>query len=99
MSETTGITLNNNHLLRAAMVFVVVGIMGPGLFQLKPPQWLGSEEQVVVEVLQPLSDGETYVTLSQDEGETLAATPSPTGSKPAKVKVDALQEMKLVRPS
>lgn len=88
MSETTGITLNNNHLLRAAMVFVVVGIMGPGLFQLKPPQWLGSEEQVVVEVLQPLSDGETYVTPSQDEGETLAATPSPTGSKPAKVKVD-----------
>ena len=75
MSETTGITLNNNHLLRAAMAFVVLGIVGPGLFQLKPPQWLGSSEEAVVEVLEPLRDGESYVALSQDADSTAAAAP------------------------
>ena len=75
MSETTGITLNNNHLLRAAMAFVVIGIIGPGLFQLKPPQWLGSSEEAVVEVLKPLRDGESDVALSQDTDSAASALP------------------------
>jgi len=60
-------TLNNSHLLRAALTLAVVGIGGPGLFQLKPPQWLGSDEDVVVEVLEPLRDGETYVHMVERE--------------------------------
>ena len=82
MSETTGITLNNNHLLRAAMVFVVVGIIGPGLFQLKPPQWLGGADEAVVEVFQPLRDNETYPALSQDEAGMTAAAPPPSMPDP-----------------
>ncbi len=39
MSQTSGIVIKNTHLLRAAMLFMVLGIIGPGLFQLKPPQW------------------------------------------------------------
>ena len=39
MSQTSGIAIKNSHLLRAAMLFTVLGIIGPGLFQLKPPQW------------------------------------------------------------
>ena len=39
MSQTSGIVIKNSHLLRAAMLFMVLGIIGPGLFQLKPPQW------------------------------------------------------------
>ena len=41
MSQPAGIAINNTHLLRAAMLFMVLGIIGPGLFQLKPPQWFG----------------------------------------------------------
>jgi len=52
--QQTGIALNNSHLLRAAMAFAVIGVIGPGLFQLKPPQWFGSSEAVQsVEVLSP----------------------------------------------
>jgi Bax protein len=39
VSQPTGIAINNTHLLRAAMLFMVLGVIGPGLFQLKPPQW------------------------------------------------------------
>ena len=54
MIQQTGITLNNSHLLRAAMAFAVIGVIGPGLFQLKPPQWLGSDApEQSVEVLSP----------------------------------------------
>ena len=88
MSETTGITLNNNHLLRAAMVFVVIGIIGPGLFQLKPPQWLGSDEQPVVEVLEPLRDGEAYVSLPQGSDDAAVSAPVPGVQDPAAVKAD-----------
>ena len=90
MSETTGITLNNNHLLRAAMVFVVVGIIGPGLFQLKPPQWLGSDEQVMVEVLAPLPEGEALLMPSQDENDALAAAPSPSVADQPTANADAV---------
>jgi len=86
VSETTGITLNNNHLLRAAMVFVVIGIIGPGLFQLKPPQWFGSDDQVVVEVLQPLRDGEAYRPLSQADDDAVASAPVPEPREPAAAK-------------
>ena len=41
MPQATGIVINNTHLLRAAMLFMVLGVIGPGLFQLKPPQWFG----------------------------------------------------------
>ena len=88
MSETTGITLNNNHLLRAAIVFVVIGIIGPGLFQLKPPQWLGSDEQPVVEVLEPLRDGEAYVSLSQESDDAAVSAPVTGVRDPAAVNAD-----------
>jgi len=39
--QPTVIAINNTHLLRAAMLFMVLGVIGPGLFQLKPPQWFG----------------------------------------------------------
>ena len=42
MSQPTGIPINNTHLLRAAMLFMVLGVIGPGLFQLRPPQWFGA---------------------------------------------------------
>ena len=58
------------------MGFVVLGIIGPGLFQLKPPQWLGSGEEAVVEVLEPLRGGESDVALSQDADSIATATPS-----------------------
>ena len=41
MPQATGIVINNTHLLRAAMLFMVLGVIGPGLFQLQPPQWFG----------------------------------------------------------
>lgn len=82
MSETTGITLNNNHLLRAAMLFVVVGIIGPGLFKLKPPQWLGSEEQLVVEVLEPLREGEAYVAPTAPLDKVIADAAAPAEPEP-----------------
>ena len=41
MPQATGIVINNTHLLRAAMLFMVLGVIGPGLFQLQPPQWYG----------------------------------------------------------
>ena len=41
MSQPAGIAINNSHLLRAAMLFMVLGVIGPGLFQLQPPQWFG----------------------------------------------------------
>ncbi len=46
MPQPTGIVINNTHLLRAAMLFVVLGVVGPGLFQLKPPQWFGDSADV-----------------------------------------------------
>ena len=39
MSQTSGSAIKDTHLLRAAMLFMVLGLIGPGLFQLKPPQW------------------------------------------------------------
>ena len=30
------------------MAFAVIGVIGPGLFQLKPPQWFGSSQPVQV---------------------------------------------------
>jgi Bax protein len=44
VSQPTGITINNTHLLRAAMLLMVLGIIGPGLFQLKPPRWFAESE-------------------------------------------------------
>lgn len=41
MPQPPAIVINNTHLLRAAMLFMVLGVIGPGLFQLKPPQWFG----------------------------------------------------------
>ena len=42
MSQPAVIALNNSHLLRAALTLAVLGVLGPGLFQLKPPQWFGA---------------------------------------------------------
>ena len=39
MSQTSGSAIKDTHLLRAAILFMVLGVIGPGLFQLKPPQW------------------------------------------------------------
>ena len=66
MIQQTGIALNNSHLLRAAMAFAVIGVIGPGLFQLKPPQWFGSSEPVQsVEVLSPPAEVGGEVALSE----------------------------------
>ncbi len=54
MIQQTRITLNNSHLLRVAIAFAVIGVIGPGLFQLKPPQWLDrAAPEQFVEVLAP----------------------------------------------
>ena len=61
MSQPTGITISNTHLLRAAMLLMVLGIIGPGLFQLKPPRWFaesdgtGQLEMAAVDVVPPVS--------------------------------------------
>ena len=56
MSQPSGIALNNSHLLRAALAFAVLGVIGPGLLQLQPPQWLGAPDAPVVEVATRLSE-------------------------------------------
>ena len=67
MIQQTGITLNNSHLLRAAMAFAVIGVIGPGLFQLKPPQWLGSDApEQSVEVLSPPAEVGGEVALPEE---------------------------------
>ena len=55
VSQPVGIALNNSHLLRAALVFAVLGVIGPGLFQLRPPQWLGAPEIDVASAAIPVS--------------------------------------------
>ena len=67
MIQQTGITLNNSHLLRAAMAFAVIGVIGPGLFQVKPPQWLGSDApEQSVEVLSPPAEVGGEVALPEE---------------------------------
>ena len=67
MIQQTGITLNNSHLLRAAMAFAVIGVIGPGLFQLTPPQWLGSDApEKAVEVLSPPAEVGGEVALPEE---------------------------------
>ena len=75
MIQQTGIALNNSHLLRAAMAFAVIGVIGPGLFQLKPPQWFGSSEAVQsVEVLSPPAEVGGEVALLDTPRRTAPAT-------------------------
>ena len=56
MSQPSGIALNNSHLLRAALAFAVLGVIGPGLLQLQPPQWLGAADAPAIAVVTPLPD-------------------------------------------
>ena len=47
MPQPVGIAINNSHLLRAAMLFMVLGVIGPSLFQLQPPQWFGGSGDMI----------------------------------------------------
>ena len=82
MSQSTALTLNNNHLLKAAMAFVVVGMAVPGLFQLQPPQWFDGSEAVVVEVLEPLRDGESYAAHIQPDEAVIQRPAAPPATVP-----------------
>lgn len=81
MPQQTGIALNNSHLLRAAMALAVVGVIGPGLFQLKPPQWFASDSQkAFVETLAPPTKlGGDVVSLNEDR---VAETSAPSSLVP-----------------
>ena len=57
MSQPSGIALNNSHLLRVALGFAVIGVIGPGLFQLQPPQWFGAPEMPVAGLATPKMAG------------------------------------------
>ena len=49
------------------MAFAVIGVIGPGLFQLKPPQWLGSDApEQSVEVLSPPAEVGGEVALPEE---------------------------------
>lgn len=73
------------------MALAVLGVIGPGLFQLKPPQWFGVETQLQpVETLAPPTElgGEVAVLEQEPSAETVppalppdeVAPPSPTGA-------------------
>ena len=57
MSQPSGIALNNSHLLRAALGFAVIGVIGPGLFQLQPPQWFGAPDMSMAARDMPMMAG------------------------------------------
>ena len=57
MSQPSGIALNNSHLLRAALGFAVIGVIGPGLFQLQPPQWFGAPDMSMAARDMPIMAG------------------------------------------
>ncbi|MEC8091110.1 MAG: glucosaminidase domain-containing protein [Pseudomonadota bacterium] len=97
MIQQTGIALNNSHLLRAAMAFAVIGVIGPGLFQLKPPQWFGSSQPVqVVEILSPPAEVGGEVTLSEDVRAPAQATVAVAVEPPVAEDVVPAQTVKFV---
>ncbi|MEC8146157.1 MAG: glucosaminidase domain-containing protein [Pseudomonadota bacterium] len=97
MIQQTGIALNNSHLLRAAMAFAVIGVIGPGLFQLKPPQWFGSSQPVqVVEILSPPAEVGGEVTLSKDVRAPAQATVPVAVEPPVAEDVVPAQTVKFV---
>ena len=63
MRKPTGIIVNNTHLLRAAMLLMVLGVIGPGLFQLKPPRWFSE------------SDGTAHLETAADDDVALVRSP------------------------
>ena len=64
------------------MAFVVVGMAVPGLFQLQPPQWFDGSEAVVVEVLEPLRDGESYAAHIQPDEAVIQRPAAPPATVP-----------------
>ena len=97
MIQQTGIALNNSHLLRAAMAFAVIGVIGPGLFQLKPPQWFGSSEAVQsVEVLSPPAEVGGEVALLDTPRRTAPATVTVVVDPPVVEDVVPAQSVKFV---
>ena len=49
------------------MAFAVIGVIGPGLLKLKPPQWLGSDApEQSVEVLSPPAEVGGEVALPEE---------------------------------
>jgi len=57
------------------MAFAVIGVIGPGLFQLKPPQWLGSDApEQSVELLSPPAELGGEVALPEEPRQAALAT-------------------------
>ena len=83
MSQPSGIALNNSHLLRAALGFAVIGVIGPGLFQLQPPQWFGAPDMSMAARDMPIMAGPeiagTDIT-EKDAGPQIATVASATQS-------------------
>ena len=68
------------------MAFAVLGVIGPGLFQLKPPQWFdGAAQPALVETLAP--PAELGADVVQPD-ETLVAQASPPATVPPVVNVE-----------
>ena len=79
------------------MAFAVIGVIGPGLFQLKPPQWLGSSQPVqVVEILSPPAEVGGEVTLSEDVRAPAQATVAVAVEPPVAEDVVPAQNVKFV---
>ena len=100
MIQQTGITLNNSHLLRAAMAFAIIGVIGPGLFQLKPPQWLSTDavEQSVEVLSLPLEVG-GEVALPEEPRKAASATVTIAVEQPVARDVTPAQSLKFVEKS
>ena len=71
--QPTGKAVTNTHLLRAAIGFMVLGVIGPGLFQLKPPQWFGEPDALAR--LEPVASPEASVPTDPPARVATAETP------------------------
>ena len=100
MPQATGIVINNTHLLRAAMLFSVLGVIGPGLFQLQPPQWFGDSGstdhlEMAAQVTAPPDTGSLSVSATAAPDKELVFEPMaspPPAVAPADLLADPLAD-------
>ena len=81
------------------MAFAIIGVIGPGVFQLKSPQWLGSAAlEKSVEVLSPplASEAGGEVDLPEDPRQTAPATVTVAVEQPIARNVIPAQSVKFV---
>ncbi|MEC7155518.1 MAG: hypothetical protein VXW40_01180, partial [Pseudomonadota bacterium] len=79
------------------MAFAVIGVIGPGLFQLKPPQWLGGDApEQSVEVLSPPAEVDGEVALPEEPRQAALVTVTVAVEPPVAKDVVPAQSVKFV---